>query len=255
MDRFGCRADEVVRAYLAVRDVFALRGVWTRIEAQDGKVSAKTQISMLIEVNRLLERGMAWVLAHVKDRTDIGGLLTGLAPRIDVLRAAMGRFLPPGTESAIAARADDYRAQGVPDDLSCIVSEMILLAAAPDIALIASKAGRTEEDVAAHYFLVNARFGLGFLRAAAERLPRGSHWQKRAIEAVIDDLYGHQAALTHRVVETGLPPDQALEIWSASRRTEVERAEQLLGELRTTGTPDLATLVVASYQIRKLAEG
>ncbi len=237
MERFGCRPDDVVRAYLAVRDVFNVREVWTQIEGLDGAISAKAQISMLIEVNRLLERSMAWVLAHAPDPLEVGRLLAGLEPRIAALRAGMSRFLPPGTEAAIAARAEEYQAQGVPADLSRTVSEMIVLAATPDIALIASTAERAEEEVAAHYFLVSTRFGLGILRAAAERLPRGSHWQKRAIEAVIDDLYAHQTALTRGVVATGLPPDQALDFWIASRRQNVDRAEQILGELRTTGTP------------------
>ena len=107
------------------------------------------------------------------------------------------------------------------------------------------------------YFIVTARFGLGWLRAAAERLEGGSHWEKLAGEAVIDDLYGRQADLTASVAgQAGdLPAEEALARWIDVRRSAVERVDQLLGELKAAGKIDLATLVVASHQFRGLIDG
>ena len=74
---------------------------------------------------------------------------------------------------------------------------------------------------------------------------------------MIEELYGHQREVTRRVLELhpDLPPDQAIAEWSRIRRPVVERADQLLGELRMAGRADLAILTVANRQLRALTEG
>jgi glutamate dehydrogenase len=77
------------------------------------------------------------------------------------------------------------------------------------------------------------------------------------MDAVIDDLYGRQAALTASVAATDgtLSVGQALVAWIEQRRLAVERTDQLLGELKMAGKLDLATLVVAAHQFGGLSEG
>ncbi len=256
-ERTGSTPAEVARAYLVVRDGFGLRDIWQQIEALDTSVPAAVQTAMYIEANRLIERGVGWVLAHAARPLDIGRLRAELAPGTAMLLGQPDGVLPADTVAALAARAEEYRAAGVPDELARRVAGLIVLASANDISCIAARVGRPVETVGRLYFLIAARFGMGWLRAAAENLPGGSHWQKLAIDAVIDDLYARQAALTGNVAAAAgdLPADEALASWIDNRRGAVERAEQLLGELKTTGKLDLATLVVASHQFRALSEG
>jgi glutamate dehydrogenase len=256
MERTATSPAEVARAYLGVRDGFALREVWEQIEALDNKVPAAVQTSMLIEANRLLERGVNWVLAHAPRPLDIGRLHRQLEPGIATVRAQLGTVLPQATAAALAARAEEYRAAGVPDELAQRVASLIVLASANDIASIAAHAGRPVETVARLYFLIAQRFGMGWLRAAAERLGGGSHWQKLAIDAVIEDLYGRQAEVTASVAQgvADVPAEEALAQWIDGRRGAMERADQLLGELKSAGRLDLATLIVASHHFRGLAD-
>ncbi|HIJ61238.1 MAG TPA: NAD-glutamate dehydrogenase [Rhodospirillaceae bacterium] len=255
-ERTGSSPADVARAYLVARDGFQLREVWSAIEALDNLVPASVQTSMLIESNRLVERGIGWVLSHAPRPLDIGRLRTELEPGIAMLRSQLAEVLPPATQAALAARADEYRAAGVPSDLAERVASLIVLAAANDISRVAQRVGRPVDLVGRLYFLVTARFGMGWLRAAAEGLPGGSHWQKLAIDAMIDDLYARQAELTASVAaeaEAGAA-EEALAAWIQRRRGTVERVDQLLGELKTAGNLDLATLVVASRQFQGLRE-
>ncbi len=257
-ERTGSSPAEVARAYLIVRDGFGLRDIWQQIEALDAKVPAAVQTAMYIEANRLIERGVGWVLTHASRPLDIGRLRAELAPGTAMLLEQLDNVLPADTIAALAARAEEYRTAGVPDELARRVAGLIVLASANDISSIATRVGRPVDTVGRLYFLIAARFGLGWLRAAAENLPGGSHWQKLAIDAVIDDLYARQAALTANVAAANgddLPAEEVLAAWIDNRRAAVERAEQLLGELKTAGKLDLATLVVASHQFRGLSEG
>jgi glutamate dehydrogenase len=256
MERFGCSPEEVVRAYLVTRDAFSLRDMWESIEALDGKVPADVQITMLNEGNRLIDRGVAWILTHAPRPIDMGKLKTMLAPAIDLLRNHRERFLAPDSTALFEFRADEYINAGMPDDLAHKVAGMILLVAAGDIATIAQRIGTTVERVAQFYFRVSHRFGLGWLRTAADNLPDAGPWQRLAIDAVIDDLYVHQGQLTAAIIQTSgsMEPEEALALWSEQRRTQVTRIERLLGEMRTIGQVDLATLVVAGNHLRALAQ-
>ena len=104
---------------------------------------------------------------------------------------------------------------------------------------------------------LGSRFGLGWLRATADSLPDSvAHGSVMAIDAVIDDLYVHQGQLTAAIVQgagaTG--PEEALAAWVDQRKQAVTRIERLLGEMRTIGSVDLATLVVAGNHLRALAQ-
>jgi glutamate dehydrogenase len=256
MERFGCTPEEVVRAYLVTRDAFALREVWEAIEALDGQVPAEVQITMLNEGNRLIDRGVAWILTHAPRPIDMGKLKTMLAPAIDLLRNHRDRFMAPDALALFEFRADEYINAGMPEDLAHKVAGMILLVAAGDIATIAIRIGSTVERVAQFYFRVSARFGLGWLRATADNLPDSGPWQRMAIDAVIDDLYVHQGQLTANIVQNSgaMAPEEALAVWSEQRKQAVTRVERLLGEMRTIGSVDLATLVVAGNHLRALAQ-
>ncbi len=257
MERTGTPPADLARAYLIVRDGFALREIWERIEGLDTKVRSEVQVAMFIEVNRLIERGVGWVLSHAPRPFDIGRLRAQLEPGIVALRDRLDQILPADTLAALAARAADYQAAGVPEDLARRVAGLIVLASANDIARIAARVDQPVETVGRLYFLMTARFGMGWLRAAAERLSGSTHWEKMAGEAVIDDLYTRQAELTANVAAMAgdLDADAALAAWIDTRRPAVERADQLLAELKGASKLDLATLVVASHQFRGLTEG
>jgi glutamate dehydrogenase len=255
MERFGATAEEVVRAYLVTRDSFGLRDLWEGIEKLDGKIPASVQTTMLSEGNRLIDRGVSWILTHAPRPIEMSKLKATLAPAIDLLRNHRDRFMAKDALAIFEFRADEYANQGVPDDLAHKTAGMILLVAAGDIANIASSIGSTVERVAQFYFRVSQRYGLGWLRASADNLPDSGPWQRLAIDAVIDDLYVHQATLTANIVSSSsnVPAEEALAMWSDSRRHAVGRIERLLGEMRTAGAVDLATLVVAGHHLRALA--
>jgi glutamate dehydrogenase len=256
VERTGTPPADVARAYLIARDAFGLRQVWRDIEALDNKVPATVQTAMLIEANRLIERAVSWVLTHAPRPLDMARLRVELAPGIEAVRAEFEQVLPPETTAALAARAEAYREQGVPEDLARRVAALIVLASANDIARISTRISQPVEAVGRLYFLVGGRFGLGWLRAAAEKMPAGSHWQKMASDAVIDDLYVRQASLCESVAQDGVgkPAEEALEAWIESRKAAVLRTDQLLAELRAVGKLELASLTVASHQFAGLTE-
>jgi glutamate dehydrogenase len=257
MEKTGHGPADVARAYIVARDAYSLRAVWTRIEALDGAVPAPVQYAMLAESGRLLERATGWVLRCVPMPFDIGAAIAELQPGIKALQAALPVLLPEETAEAVAARRRDYESQGVPADLAAQVADLIVLASAADIVRIAARQGATIEDAGSLYFAIGHRFGLGALRAAAQKLGVGGHWQKLAAAAAIEDLYGTQRDITTAVAADapGLAAAEALAAWIARQRVTVERTDAVLAEVRAARQVDLAMLTVAGRQLKTLVEG
>ena len=125
-----------------------------------------------------------------------------------------------------------------------------------DIAEIAGGARWPVELVAAIYFdLVNS-LGMPWLRDKIAALPGDQHWQMLAKGAMLDDLWGLQRSITAAVLAGGgdiESPGAMVEAWQANNGRTIERAAQLLGDLRAVSTPDAARLAVALREMRGLA--
>ena len=257
VERTGNSPADVARAYLVVREAFRLREVWHQIESLDTKVPAKVQTAMLVEANRLIQRGIIWVLSHAPRPLDIQRWRNELEPGVETLRDQLDHVLPEDTVLLLQKRTADYEAQGVPHDLAERVSRLIVLASANDIARIAARANRPLDLLGRAYFQVGTRFSLGWLRSSAEKAAGHQHWQIQATDAVIDDLYERQAAITTAVATEceNCSIEDGLAKWIDNRRTAVDRTDQLLAELKAVGKLDLAALIVASHQFRGLTEG
>ncbi len=256
METTGHPPADVARAYIVARDAYGLRDVWRAVEALDGTVPTAIQAAMLAESGRLLERATGWVLRCVPTPFDIGAAIAELQPGIAALRTALPTLLPEETAAAVAARRQDYQAQGVPAELAAQVADLIVLASAADIVRIAARQGGGVEDAGRLYFAVGQRFGLGGLRAAAQKLAVGGHWQKLAAAAAIEDLYGSQRDITTAIAAEapGLPAAEAMARWADCRRAAIERTDAVLAELRAARQVDLAMLTVAGRQLKTLVE-
>jgi glutamate dehydrogenase len=138
------------------------------------------------------------------------------------------------------------------------VAALRLLPPALDICRIAGRQAAEVEEVAATFFAVGRRFGFDWLRGAAGQLPTDDAWDKLAVGAIVDDLYAHQSELTTRVLESaaeGTCGAPAVDAWAGPRTALVQRTEQLVQELRSAGTPDLAMLAVANRQLKAMVGG
>ncbi len=251
----GHAASEIARAYTITRDAFELRSLWTAIEDLDNKVASAVQTAMLLDVGRLVERCTAWFLRHRTHPLDIAATIDEFTPGIGALGRDLEAVLTDGRKQALERAVGGYAAQGVPGDIAARVASTAVLVSALDIVQAARRRNLAVEDVGRVYFHVGERLGIDWLRASAGSFSADSHWQRQAVMAIVDDLYGQQRALTAAVLETadGGPVDGALDKWLSANRSAVERNEQLLTDLKKVESLDLAMLTVASRQIRVLA--
>jgi glutamate dehydrogenase len=252
----GAKPSEIVRAYLLNREVFGFVDLWMAIEALDNKVDDAVQSALLIDTRRLIMRGATWFLRSRRLGDDMAATIADFTPKVAALATRLPKLLDKGEHARIDAAAAKFAAQGVPQALATRVVSFDTLYSALDIIEIASATKRSPETVAELYFALAARLGLPWLREKMAALPGDAHWQMLAREAMQDDLSGLQRTISAEVL-TASPdmaaPEALLAAWQDRNRRGVERATQLLNELRGSGTVDAAMLSVALRELRGLA--
>jgi glutamate dehydrogenase len=251
---------DIARAYAVARDVFDMHRFWADVEALDLRVPASTQIAMLLEARRLVERATRWLLRSRPRPLDIGAEIERFAEGAAAVAAALPGVLVPDEREEFEARVARLVDEGVPAELAGRVASLADLFAALDIVGVASATGRPIDEVASLHFLIGGQVQMHWLRDQIAMLPRENRWQAMARAALRDDLFSLHAELTADVVRrggAGEPEDaQArLDAWVDANRPLVDRCLAILSDIRAGGTYDLTTLPVALRELRNLIQG
>ncbi|MBB4841672.1 glutamate dehydrogenase [Paucibacter oligotrophus] len=244
----GAKPAQIVRAYLATREVFGFVPLWLQIEALDNKVPDAVQAEMIEELGRLGSHATTWFLRSRRLAEPMEQVFARFTPAVAVLRQRLE------TMAEGSARAEAWVAAGVPAELAQAVLRAESLFAALDIAEIADASQRPLDEVADVHASLGQRLGLAGLRQQIDALTPGSYWQTQAKMALGDDLAGLQRAIASDVLShiSGEASDK-LQAWEQRNSDALERAQRLLGELSEAKGVDLAMLSVALRELRNLA--
>ena len=252
-DETGKSVSDVARAFTIIRESFDLRSIWREIETLDNKLPARVQTEMMIEVGRLLERAVLWLLRSDYEKLDINAYVSEFRPQITALADRLGEVLPSSLTGGLEARAAELVEDGIPAPLARRVASLGVMAAALDIVRL-TRSGRAVGEVAGVYFQVGARFGLDRLRAAGSAIAADTPWQKQAVSALIDDLFTYQSTLASKVIAETDGAADPVDNWLTTRSRYVERVDQTMNDVRAAQSVDLAMLTVAARQLRALVE-
>jgi glutamate dehydrogenase len=253
----GAPAADIARAYAVAREVFDMRAFWTELEALDDQIAAETQVDMLLEARRLVERATRWLLRHRRRPIDIEATVGHFAGGATALAQALPEILVDADRAAWDERVSELMQADVPETLAARVASLHALFPALDIVEVAEATGRAVDDVAAMHFGLGARLHLHWLRDRIAELPREDRWQEMARAALRDDFFTLHGELTADVVqETPADGDARarLDAWMAGNAPALERCLGVLADIRTSGTYDLTTLPVALRELRNLIQ-
>ena len=253
----GSTAEEISRAYTVAREVYKMESLWADIEALDNKVAAQDQTHMLLESRRLVERAARWLLRHRPQPLEVALNVEHFAPGVTELEKLVEGLLVSSSLRQLKSSRNKLGKAGVPDSLAQRVSKFTELYSALDIVEVASSVGLSVETVGAVYFKLGDALELHWLRDQIVGLPRDNRWQSLARDALRDDLYSQEAALTADVLRSDTDAVDAksrIDGWMRENRLAVARCQQVLGDLKAGGNADFAMMSVAMREIRGLRQ-
>ncbi len=243
----------MIRAFVVVREVFGLRELWEAVEALDNTVPTAAQTKVYLELRRLLDRAVRWLVTNRRSPLDVTGEIGRFAAVAGLLGELDTRFVGAERESLLA-HMEEVEARGVPASLATAAARVMYGFGLLDVVETARVTARAPGDVAPVYFVLSDRFRVDALLSKISLLPRDDRWQTLARMALRYDLYAALAALTAGILQStpdSAPVEERVEAWEAANATAVGRAERAINEFGESSA-DLAALSVLLRQIRQL---
>jgi len=250
----GLGVEDIVAAFVVVREVFGLQAQWDAINALDYKVAAGTQYDMHQSVSDSLKSQVMWVLRNVERPFDITALVERFKGPFKKLFAIKQTLLSNPVQEAFVNRRDPLKAAGVGHDLATFIASFEVLSSGPDIIAVAEESGKTVDYVAAVHFALGDRLGFDWLKQRADRIPPDDHWEVLAIRSILEDLADQQRSHVERVCKRAgtKTAKKATEAWAAAQATRIFRAERLMDDLSSAGALSVAKLSFAARHLRSI---
>ncbi len=244
----GAAVGDVMRAWVAARDIFELPELWATIEATGADVTLATQLSLFMEARRMAERSVLWLLRHRRPPLALAETVAAMRPGVQELLESLAPLVRGPLADQTQALAAERIVSGVAPDLAEQSAIWPLMHTAFDMVELSTTHACALTDAAGAYWQLVEALDVTWLWNAIGALPRADRWQTHARAALRDDLLSALTDLTSDVLAHG--GDAAA--WAAAQSRAVSRATSIFSEIRRVGTFDLTTLSVALRQLRNL---
>ncbi len=252
-DQTGAAPASIAAAFAAVRDSFGMTALNGEIDALDNKVSGKLQLELYQAVQDLLLDRLVWFLRNVDLTQGLAAIVAHYRDGIAAVEAALDTALPEAATVARKARETALTKEGVPETLARRIATLPVLASAPDIVMVADRAGQNIAEVAATYFAAEAFFRLDHIANAARGIVISDYFDGLALDRALDSIGDAERRLTAAMAGNGVAGTKAVEAWIAPRKAEVERIRMSVHEIANSGLT-LSKLSVAASLLGDLVK-
>jgi glutamate dehydrogenase len=253
-DDTGADPAAIARAYSIAREVFAVRNIWTQIEALDNRIAANVQYTAMFQTTRLLRHMSYWLLENRRNDLDIERAVSRYAGKVSELFHELGDVLGVTQKARMSALRSQLIEQRVPENLAARIASLEELHSALDLVEVARTARVRIGYAARAYFDLGERLGLTWIKDQIESLAADGHWQGVARGTLRENLYALQGRITLAALKAkGREPAARIDQWLSRHSAPVEALKRLVADLRTGSPPDFATISVALQAVRRLA--
>ncbi|HEX2655588.1 MAG TPA: NAD-glutamate dehydrogenase [Xanthobacteraceae bacterium] len=244
-DQTGAAPAVIAAAFAAVRDSYGMTALNTALDGLDGKISGKLQLELYASVQDLLLDRIVWFVRNVDLSRGLAGVIEHYRAGVEAVAGVLDRVLSSEAAAARMAQVAALQSAGLPDELALRLASLPVLAAAPDIVLVADRTGKLVADVAATYFAVGTYFRLDRILSAARTIQVTDYFDRLALDRALDAIAQASGHIAAQMVENGAVGSAAVEGWIKARVGAVERIRGAIHEIASSGLT-LSKLTVAA---------
>ena len=250
----GASPADITKAYIIIREIFSLAGLWSELEALDGLVATDVQTSIYFDSRKLMERAVRWIIQNRPCPLSIDQNIERYRPLLQYLATILVTRIDQQQHKNAQAKTIKLIKAGVPESLAIRVATFDALSFGMELVETAIATQIDLDVVVAVYFQTGEQLQLNWLRNSISELPRNTHWQAIARGTLRDDLLELHNLITSQVlycVPAHAEAD-ALESWIGQNKKQADHCFKLITELHTGPAPDYTMLSVILRELRRL---
>jgi glutamate dehydrogenase len=243
-DRTGAPTEQVIRAFLVIRDLFGLEDLWEGLS----EFPVPATIPALGALERVLEYNVCWLTRRRSEPADPERERRALARAVQQLQDWVPLSQHPDPESTFEQCLAHLTALGASERLTtrCRVASQLQPALA--LAAAAEERGFDVIELASQHSLVCNELHLSWLSESLPVQPADTHWTQLAKAALHDELTSLSVAIACDVLDSG-----GLTPWTRRNAAALERARSSYAGLATTANADIGMLTVGVQVLRDLS--
>lgn len=255
-DETGASIPEIIRGYVAAREIFHALKFREAVNALDFIVPADVQVKMLHELNRLVRRGARWFLRHGVGTMNVQEVIDHFMPGMQQVREGLKHALQGTAEEYLTEFAQELINENVPEEIALITAQMSAMFSALDIVDAATMYNLPVEAVTITYYAIGSRLELGWFREQIKLHPVSNHWDSLARAAFRDDLDRQQRNLTIAVMmmqDNVTDIEAQIDAWMSLNKVKIDRWKHMIADLRSIGKREFTMYSVALRELMELA--
>ncbi len=256
-DSTGACMEDILRAFIAARDIFSLDEYWQEIESLDYQVATSVQESMMQDMMRLIRRSSRWFVRNRRANLDIGKEVADFKDKVQEIGKKLNQLLTGETLEQYQKQFNERIEKGVPKALANTSSGASNLYSALSIIEAAQQSKRSLTSVSEAYFQVGELLSLNWFMQRINELPTATHWEALARETLRDDLESQQRVLTaallgHQKAKEKL--SDTIERWQNEHKSLFARWHNMLNEAQSMPQIEFSMVSVALRELLDLAQ-
>jgi glutamate dehydrogenase len=245
-DQTGATPARIAAAFAAVRDSYGMTALNTEIDALDAKIPGKVQLELYAAIEDLLLDRLVWFLRNVDVSQGLAAIVEHYRKGIAAVAGALDTAMSSEAAAARTGRTAELQFAGAPPDLARRIADLAVLAAAPDIVLVAERTRKPVAEVTTTYFAAESYFRLDRIAQAARDIPVTDYFDRLALDRALDSIGDAERRIAAAMLADGASGAGAVDAWVTPRKAEVERIRHAVHEIAGTGLTLSKVSVAAS---------
>jgi glutamate dehydrogenase len=249
-EQTGVSIVEIVKYYIVISAIFKTDEMWNDIEALPASLSIDIKIEMLSEINKLIRRGICWLITNNKKLSTIKDLIAEYVDSIEEISSVISRSLFGTVKDKYDARFKKFINNSINKNLAHKISILDSFISIFDIIKISNLSNCDSNNIAKIYFLVGDKLGLDFLRRYTESSIDNSYWNRLAVQSIKDDIYDMQRTIINIIIKSTEDLTETFDSWFKNNQPKLASYLKFIDDMKEDEIFNIHLVILATKKFR-----
>jgi glutamate dehydrogenase len=246
-EELGVSLADVASAFVAVRDLFNFRALWTAIDT--AAIPGTVHLDLHVAGVSALRTQMADAIRCAGEMTP-SAIVERLKPGLDRMAKSVEKVLGPEPRAQLNRYQARLTSLGAPADIIAMLARIEALDGGIGVGLLANDLGVGEAATAAAYTALGEATGLDWAKGAAAALDPADPWERLLKAGLMREFEQMRLDVLRRITPDGTDPGNALAEWLAANQALVTRIATPIARARAGGGITVPMLAHLAAQAR-----